>query len=489
MKKNVQRISVFFCIQLLFSTVVFVSCASLEYAEEGDESTLPETPVFSSSPQPTQTMIISRDLHLPQLPIPSSPSYLSPGLPDTSDEVFLAEPVLPAGPIEQSRDWTDESEPVQERDTAAEENQTVETASTFQQETSEQAQPVYQDAPANEPSSQASPQTRESSDAAASAGEAEESAQVEQSQPEVLEEAEVREVFAKPGDRVAISFEQPGWIYLGEEPVEDAGLEYQGRELSTQSTIFEFTVSELGEHVLNFQRQDLSQGTIHPAQVRLSVVPEQEIEARMLGIQSSSEGEGESNVDIARADSLIQEGQLGEAYEYLTMFEDEQEPEVLLRLAQTASALGEYRESLDHWRSLQEEEDYTEQAVSGIAEAAMHLEDEQELSDALQFLEDLGAERLEDLLVSAGVFFEDQGNVPQAQSLLEQWLTSYEGNDNTDYVIYRLARLYEGQSDVRNIRRSLALYQKLVDEYPISQYWDTASQRVRYLQRHYFYIR
>ncbi len=75
----------------------------------------------------------------------------------------------------------------------------------------------------------------------------------------------------------------------------------------------------------------------------------------------------------------------------------------------------------------------------------------------------------------------------EAIALLETLLET--GVSGYDRVLYRLASLYEEPGDKRDLARSRDLYRRLVEEYPLSEYWERATARVEFLERHFFFIR
>ncbi len=69
------------------------------------------------------------------------------------------------------------------------------------------------------------------------------------------------------------------------------------------------------------------------------------------------------------------------------------------------------------------------------------------------------------------------------EALLDTGYTPY------DRFLFRLAQLLEQQGQSRDLRRARSLYQELVDDYPLSNYWNRSNTRIEYLDRHFFLIR
>lgn len=75
------------------------------------------------------------------------------------------------------------------------------------------------------------------------------------------------------------------------------------------------------------------------------------------------------------------------------------------------------------------------------------------------------------------------GAIPLLEALLSSGSTRY------DYLLYTLASMYERTGPNRDLARSRHLYRRLVQEYPLSDYWERATRRIEYLERHFFFIR
>ena len=60
---------------------------------------------------------------------------------------------------------------------------------------------------------------------------------------------------------------------------------------------------------------------------------------------------------------------------------------------------------------------------------------------------------------------------------------------NLDEWFIRLARLYETDRELKNMKKALWYYEKLRDSFPMSSYWDEADRRSRYIRRNFFDIR
>lgn len=60
---------------------------------------------------------------------------------------------------------------------------------------------------------------------------------------------------------------------------------------------------------------------------------------------------------------------------------------------------------------------------------------------------------------------------------------------NIDEWYIRLARLYETDRELKNMKKALWYYEKLRDGFPMSRYWDEADGKSRYIRRNFFDIK
>jgi hypothetical protein len=87
-------------------------------------------------------------------------------------------------------------------------------------------------------------------------------------------------VFAIPADDIIIQLPGSGWIFLGS--TGEAGrVRFRNQSSTGENTHFKFRAEETGIYTLNFQQQDMIQGTSREARVVLEVIPESEYEEKV----------------------------------------------------------------------------------------------------------------------------------------------------------------------------------------------------------------
>ncbi len=75
----------------------------------------------------------------------------------------------------------------------------------------------------------------------------------------------------------------------------------------------------------------------------------------------------------------------------------------------------------------------------------------------------------------------EQGEIAQALAALEA--------ADGDEALFLLGQAYEADGDNRDIRKALSAYETLTQNYPLSNFWQDANRRIRYIRRFYFDMR
>jgi hypothetical protein len=84
-----------------------------------------------------------------------------------------------------------------------------------------------------------------------------------------------------------------------------------------------------------------------------------------------------------------------------------------------------------------------------------------------------------------------EGKKLEAVRLIEGYLQSEEGasSPDRDRWYFTLAQMYEGDPQVKDIKKALYYYEKVRDQFPFSPHWEEADYRSRYIRRNFFEIR
>lgn len=82
-----------------------------------------------------------------------------------------------------------------------------------------------------------------------------------------------------------------------------------------------------------------------------------------------------------------------------------------------------------------------------------------------------------------------KGDYHTAREVLENYQSSYPSGDAMDEVLFLLGRVYEESTEFRDIAGARGAYERVFRDFPESPLSEKANERVRFLNRHFFYIR
>lgn len=247
---------------------------------------------------------------------------------------------------------------------------------------------------------------------------------------------------ARAGETLDIVLPGDGWLFVGA----DGPIELRSRAAGPEGTRFTFRVASaaVDSLELRFERQDVTSGTHERRVARVDVVPashdatatsiverESDAVAGQAGPGSATEGATTQGATIRQAplSERVADALTGNAAFDSALAQD------LVDAIRTGSA--------------------TDVTTADVVQLARIAVDDGSAADAIALIDALALESL----------------------------------PNADEALLVLATALEATGPARDLRRARAAYQRIVDRYPLSAYWETARQRVEYLDRHYFLIR
>ncbi|MGI5173932.1 hypothetical protein H0R92_10100 [Treponema sp. OMZ 840] len=244
-----------------------------------------------------------------------------------------------------------------------------------------------------------------------------------------------RFVRAKRNQFIDIPYPGKNWVFLGEiEAGDPPAVRYVNRVLAEHDTLFSIQAKNPGKTVLHFYKRDPLKNTHIDDYVEIEVSDEmltgnERVKAADAVFLSSASSE--YSYDAAP-------GAVTEALE--TDKTSAEKSATLLKPADNAAVGSAERQTIDA------------ESVYAQAEKAFG---EKRYADALSFLAAYEA-------------------LPDAK---------------LDKALFLRARIFESDSDFRNIRKALDNYEKIIDFFPESGFWPEAKKRSTYINRFYFYIR
>ena len=255
-----------------------------------------------------------------------------------------------------------------------------------------------------------------------------------------------RSVNAKINQFIDIPYSGRKWIFLGEtEATSPPVVRFVNRTFSGDDTLFSVRAKNPGKTVLHFYRQDALENTYIDDYVAVEVLDE-----KALG----------TNEHVRAAEIAF--GQSASA-------QDAASSPAAAGLSNASSA-GEGERTVPA-ASLSA-------AATGVSAAGGKTD-----SDAAQ----KKSAEAEQLYAAAQKAFEEKRYYNDSLMSLQEYEAS--AGEDSDKVLILRARLYESDSEKRNIKAALEAYEKIVTFFPESVFWDEAKRRSTYLRRFYFDIR
>lgn|GEM_PF-3311757 len=296
-------------------------------------------------------------------------------------------------------------------------------------------------------------------------GKADESEPVsEQNEPVIIPS---RSVSAKINQFIDIVYPGKGWIYLGEvKAVKPPVISFSKRVRDNENTLFSLQAKRAGTTLLHFYKQDPLAASYLDDYVEVNVLNERgtardhiRLEAHPLPDTTSvqpSENNENANGQSAQAGSSGQNGTPS--------------------AANTTSGA----EAIEGGNG-------TTSGINGSAAGAgttgkgSQNKNAGETETAIEAVLDADA-----LFEKAQTAYNEKRYADALQALDEYFKIA---EKNIDRALFLQGKIYESNSEFKNIRKALAVYEKLSAAFPESDLWESARKRVIYIKRFYLDIR
>lgn len=333
------------------------------------------------------------------------------------------------------------------------------------------------------------------------------------------------EVTSRVHSRTSVTLPGLGWTYLGN----STAVEYLGRSVRGDQTVFTFRPLEEGSHDLAFQRQDLRTGSAEESSVTLEttgVAPERpaDTEDAVIDTASSEGGAPETAVPEGGAGagepayrSRAGSGDYGEARELVAEGLDEEalaaylraydgDSDVAAEIARLAERVGRLEAAIFFWEDAVEAggaaeiqarerlfRHYVDRLAEDSPDAGLEADSaavDPEADPLEAALEHAEALLKEDIRLGAepGLQLAErllaEGRPADAEPLLVS-LTEGRGEASAQ-ALYLLGRAYEAR---RRPTRAIAVYRRIMDNHLLSSYYEGARERYEYLRRHFLHVR
>jgi len=167
--------------------------------------------------------------------------------------------------------------------------------------------------------------------------------------------------------------------------------------------------------------------------------------------------------------------------EYLAVYR-EADPLLNDRLAAIYLAKGEAAAAAKFYdRNLSAGAPYGGQAVIGLVRAGLAMASPELVLQHLPALLELPPAQTQAELLDVAGFAISQGRYPLALELLSEYLRRHPRGSGLDTVYFQLARIYELESPLRDVRLAREYYRKVYEEFPESEHAAKARERILYL--------
>lgn len=237
-----------------------------------------------------------------------------------------------------------------------------------------------------------------------------------------------RDISAPVLDKLDISLEGMGWIYLPDKNNES--IEYIGRKFTNESTVYLFIPTAEGHFNLTFQFQDLKSDNYIVEKINLKILKNQE---------DKLTDNITNDLDfISEPENIIIEDKISLDVSINQMLQN-----------------GD---------------------CEGLAALVV------EILDTDNF-------EVKNILPEIAECLYNSTYHVEAIRVLEKLVQDEKTMASRDYLIFCLGKLYEKDSKLRNEQISANYYKRLIDNFPTSIYWDESQDRYRYLKRRYIDIR
>lgn len=295
-----------------------------------------------------------------------------------------------------------------------------------------------------------------------------------------------RSMTCKNNQYVEISYPGSGWVYLGEDS-EQTKFRYFGRKLGTQNTVFTLRSIKDGKSILHFYKNDVLTGSYIDDYLEIEVlnenakpsekaiaplyedyVPKKPVRKTNIQdniLQSEENPEQNNNSSAIKNENTVQKN--ADSNQTETLIDSESDVETIIKTEENNETFSP-QSSLNDEQKNQAEEIQNNSLNSLIEENAESSTEKTENSNFLEKAKNsLKNKEYKKALEEIDFYLERE-------------------NSKLDEAYFVKASILESESEVKNIKESLNCYEKILDSFPASVYWNEANRRKIFLNRFYF---
>ena len=291
-----------------------------------------------------------------------------------------------------------------------------------------------------------------------------------------------RSVTLKRGENLEVVYPGSGWIYMGSLS-EYNNLASRGRKLGATDTKYTLLAKEAGTQIHHFYKVDnltgeyiddylevivldkkgSSKTTVTAPEYQAFIPPKAERPAKASVSEKDNSTEAVTtiieNTEASEKSETVTDSPVIEQNTDRTLVTEDLSNDVSTNSISTASD-DTFASSLDDVISI--DEDYSEYSQ------------ENNLQNAID---------TNSLLENAIILYNDK-KYQEANLLLSEFFEY--STDRIDEGLFLQGQIYEAESPVKDIKKSIENYEALIKNYPSSEYWNDANKRIKYLRRFYY---
>ncbi len=291
-----------------------------------------------------------------------------------------------------------------------------------------------------------------------------------------------RSVTLKRGENLEVVYPGSGWIYMGSLS-EYNNLASRGRKLGATDTKYTLLAKEAGTQIHHFYKVDnltgeyiddylevivldkkgSSKTTVTAPEYQAFIPPKAERPAKASVSEKDNSTEAVTtiieNTDASEKSETESDSPVIEQTTGRTLVTEDLSNDVSTNSISTASD-DTFASSLDDVISI--DEDYSEYSQENNQQNAIDTNS---------------------LLENAIILYNDK-KYQEANLLLSEFFEY--STDRIDEGLFLQGQIYEAESPVKDIKKSIENYEALIKNYPSSEYWNDANKRIKYLRRFYY---
>lgn len=269
-------------------------------------------------------------------------------------------------------------------------------------------------------------------------------------------------------------------------------MSFKGKENRNNKTWFTFKALKLGTYDLDFLLQENTTGKSSKETVRVHVVTDQDFASAVhqqpeQGQAGPGTGETGDPAFAARLSSLGEYeaaiGELLKGYKDGKPALNDQIASLYMR-TRDWDAAGKY-----YSKNLLPQTTFTPSAVTGLVRIAIAQKDQLALMSYLKQFLAVTDPAAEETLIQAARMEWERSETGVGLDLAGEYASRYPDGKWRDEADFLLAQLLEKDSAFRDIGRARDLYSSMLRRFPESAFADTARERLRYIERHFYQVR